>query len=35
MLVALVLLACAVTLGYLELPEDQPGTLSPSPGDLV
>jgi hypothetical protein len=35
MLVALVLLGCALTLGWLALPDEQPSTLPPVPGELV
>ena len=33
--VALVLLGCAVALGWLALPEDEPARLPPAPGQLV
>ncbi len=35
MLVALVLLGCAVTLGWLAMPEEWTRTLPPAPGQLV
>lgn len=35
MAVALVLLGCAVTLGWLAMPDEQPGMLPPAPGQLV
>jgi hypothetical protein len=35
MLVALVLLGCAVALAVLALPDERPGTLPPAPGQLV
>lgn len=33
--VALVLLGCAVALGWLALPEDEPGRPPPAPGELA
>jgi hydrogenase/urease accessory protein HupE len=33
--VGVVLIGCAAVLGYLALPEDEPGRLPPAPGELV